>query len=508
MSKFDDISKRNTEAALNEIGVSGLNRDAAGYVFEEFLPQLSMEKGIETFQEMRDNDPIIGGILFGIDMLVRSVDWRVEPYENEPSQADEAEFVMQCMEDMSHTWDDFISEVFSMVVFGWSWFEIVYKKRNGYIKGSPGKSSRFDDGKIGWRKLPLRAQPTKHKWIFDEKGGIKGMVQQAPPDYNMVPIPIERSLLFKTQSFKNNPEGRSVLRNAYRPWYFKKRIEEIEGIGMERDLAGLPVAWVDPKIMANDASPEERAFLEAIKQMVINVRRDAQEGMVFPRAYDTNGNLLYDFQLLTSGGNRQFDTNAIIDRYNQMIATTVMADFILLGQNGGGSFALGSSKANMFAMALGTWLDAVAQVLNKHAIPRLFAVNGLDTEKIPKITYRPVAAHDLAEIAQYIVQLTGAGSEMFPDERLEDYVRQIAGLPAPLPKEARQQAREERAEEEKKITEINPPVQGPGAFGGNLNPRGGKKTGPSGEKLNPQPRSPGSRGSGARNPGLKPTAGA
>jgi hypothetical protein len=38
----------------------------------------------------------------------------------------------------------------------------------------------------------------------------------------------------------------------------KTRIENIEGIGIERDLAGLPVAWVPPDYMAPEARPRRR----------------------------------------------------------------------------------------------------------------------------------------------------------------------------------------------------------------------------------------------------------
>jgi hypothetical protein len=35
-----------------------------------------------------------------------------------------------------------------------------------------------------------------------------------------------------------------MLRTAYRPWFMKKRLEEFESIGIERDLAGLPIMWL------------------------------------------------------------------------------------------------------------------------------------------------------------------------------------------------------------------------------------------------------------------------
>ena len=45
---------------------------------------------------------------------------------------------------------------------------------------------------------------------------------------------------------------------------------------------------------------------------------------------------------------RQFDTNAIINRYDTKIAMTVLADFLMLGHNKVGSFALSSDKTGFF----------------------------------------------------------------------------------------------------------------------------------------------------------------
>ena len=128
-----------------------------------------------------------------------------------------------------------------MLPFGYSVFEIVYKIRRGPNSRSPKFRSNFTDGLVGWRKIAMRAQDTISEWVIDEDGGIRGYYQNAAPNYETVFIPIEKSLLFRTEVNKNNPEGRSLLRNAYRSYYFLKRIQELEAIGIERELAGLPV---------------------------------------------------------------------------------------------------------------------------------------------------------------------------------------------------------------------------------------------------------------------------
>jgi hypothetical protein len=196
---------------------------------------------VEIFREMAMNDPTVSAMLFTIDRLIRNVDWPVKPAGKTPEDEAAAKFVESCMTDMSQSWGDFISEALSCVTYGWSWHEVVFKRRVGPWEADPRKKSKYTDGLVGIRKLPIRSQDTLLRWLFDEAGETRGMVQIAPPIYATKTLPIERSLLFRYRHYKGSPEGISMLRGAYRPWFFKKRLEEFEAIGVERDLAGLPI---------------------------------------------------------------------------------------------------------------------------------------------------------------------------------------------------------------------------------------------------------------------------
>jgi hypothetical protein len=256
------------------------------------------------------------------------------------------------------------------------------------------------------------------------------MVQMDASNGGVHEIPIEKSLLFRTNTQKNNPEGRSLLRNAYRSWYFKKRIEEIEAIGIERDLAGLPVAYVPPEYLSSAASAEQQQVLAAVQNIVTNIKRNEQEGVVFPVVYDDSGHRMFELTLLSSGGSRQFDTDTVITRYDQRIAMTVLSDFILLGHDRVGSFSLGASKIDLWTMAVDAVAKSIAEVINQHAIPRLLRLNGMDDANPPKLVYGEVAHIDLRELAEYVGKMTAAGI-LTPDGRLEEFLREVAGLPAP-----------------------------------------------------------------------------
>lgn len=412
---------------LTELGVTGLRR-AGGVIDDEIVASLVGKRGIATYREMSENDPVVGSILFAIEKVINRLEWQIAPASEDAADLADAEFIQSCLDDMSDSWNATLSSILSMLVYGYSYHEIVYKVRQGPDQKDPARRSKFTDGRIGWRKWPIRAQESLLKWELDPDGGIQGFVQIDPAGTGMHTIPIEKSLLFRTQINKANPEGRSLLRNAFRPWYYKRRIEEIEAVGIERDLAGLPVAEVPPEYLSQSATAEQKAVLAAVQDIVTSIKRNEQEGVVFPAVYDDQGHKLFDLKLMSSGGSRQFDTDKIISRYDQRIAMTVLADFILLGHEAVGSYALGVSKVDLWSMGVDAIAKAIAEVVNTHAIPRLLRLNGVSTATMPTLTYGEVGSVDLGDLADFIQKMTMSGVLM-PDANLEAYLRQVANLP-------------------------------------------------------------------------------
>lgn len=407
---------------MKEYGRIGQNR-WEGVFSEEFLPELAGRKGVQVYREMDRNDDTVGAIMFAIKLLVRHATWRVEPGGDSAKDKEAAEFVESCMNDMQSTWTDTVSEILSFLVYGWSFHEIVYKRRLGKTRNK-NTSSKYTDGLIGWQKLPIRSQDTLFRWEYDDKDNLLGMTQMPPPDYGLLTIPINKALLFRTESAKDNPEGRSILRNAYRSWYFKRRIQEIEAIGIERDMAGYPVIHAPEGIDIWDGEdPDMVKIYASLVAMVKNIRRNEHEGSVLPHGFE--------LELLSSGGQRQFDTNAVISRYNTSIAMTVLADFLMLGHQQVGSFALSSDKTEMFSVAIGAFLDIICETFNSQGIPQLIDLNGIHFEGItdyPQLAHGEVEDVDITKLSTYIKDMTGVGI-IIPDEELEDYVRKVAKLP-------------------------------------------------------------------------------
>ena len=178
----------------------------------------------------------------------------------------------------------------------------------------------------------------------------------------------------------------------------KKNIEEIEAIGVERDLAGLPMMKMPQGFDPDSEEAEVQAQIVSAKALITNIRRDEQEGILLPFGWE--------LELLSSSGSRQIDTVSVINRYNKEMAATTLAQFIMLGMERTGSYALAREQTDMFYLALEAWADYVATVMNRQAVTKLFALNGIADKPLPHIVHTPIRRFTLTDIANYVSKLS------------------------------------------------------------------------------------------------------
>lgn len=420
---------------LADLGRSGLHQ-YGGYVWEERHPKLAGPRAVQVFREMSDNDATVGAVLYTIESLLRNVQFRYEPAGQSPAALEAKLFADQCMEDMEYTWEETLSEILSCLPYGWAAMEKVYKIRRGPAQEAPEYQSRFNDGKIGIRKLELRAQDTLLRWEFDTTGHLQGMWQQSPPDYQLIYLPLTKLSVFRPKAPRNNPEGRSILRNAYRSWAMLRRLQEIEAIGIERDLAGYPVMEVPVEFTSPTANASQKQQLAGWAKILQQTRRDEREGAVIPAeeysvlAGGTVQNFKsgYRLRLLSTGGRRAIDTNAIIRRWQTDIMIATLTDFLMLGTGPTGSFALADSKTEMLAESLGGQLDTIAATWNRTVTKPLMQMNGYAPEAWPKLVHGDIKTPDLDKLGNFLLRVQQAGM-LTPDDRVERKVREVVNFP-------------------------------------------------------------------------------
>lgn len=417
------------------MGTTGL-RQSSGYVWEDFEKELRGNKAVRTYERMAMSDATCGAILWAIESVLRGIEWEVDPAlpkgaegpDAEPTEEaqEAAEFVRSVLfEECDTPWPIVVAEALSCLWAGFALAEVVFKRR--------------DDGKIGIRDIEPRPQDTVQRWLFETNGKLSGVVQIHPVSGREIHLPMEKLLHWRVRTRKRSPEGLSIFRSAYKSWVYATNLENIEAIGLERDLAGLPVARVPQEIIssAQEGDPRATAQLAEFVRMVRDLRRNEQSGVVLPsdtwETPDGSGRsaaLKYDLTLLASGSDRSNAADPAIRRHQARIAMAVLADFIMLGQGSTGSWALSSDKTELFLKSLEAVADAIAVEAQRGIVVPLWALNGMKPELRPKLRRGPITKPNIQALAEFITTLAGAGAATFPDPKLEAHLRKLAGLPA------------------------------------------------------------------------------
>uniref|UniRef100_A0A6M3LLP4 Putative structural protein n=1 Tax=viral metagenome TaxID=1070528 RepID=A0A6M3LLP4_9ZZZZ len=414
------ISKAKTRAdwtATDELGVQTKQRYGSS-IFDDFLPQLRGTNALRVLREMSDNDATVGSILFSIEQVLRQAPWAAESASDSPQDEAAALFLDECVGDMEGTWADHISAGLTMLPFGFSWFEQVFRLRR------PEEGSRFNDGKLGWRKMGFRPQDTLSRWEEDDDGE-PCFVQDTGSE--LVVLPHAKAVHYKTNIGRGTPEGRSILRNAYRSWYFKKRAEEVLLIGMERSLAGLPIARIPAESIIHKDLLYERA-----KLMVQRVRQDEQMGVVWPSdKWPGTSENMYEFDTLKSEGPRSLDPVQVVRMFANDIAASVLAGFIYLGRDAVGSRALATPMQEIFQRALESWLDSMEDTFHQQATLKLLRLNGFQIVSPPRWRHGTVQDVDLAELGAFVQAVSATGYDwgvLSEGDPIRDQFRTLAGF--------------------------------------------------------------------------------
>jgi len=189
-------------------------------------------------------DATVAAALGIYEMEIKKVDWWIEPPPDAtPEQIQRTEIISQMMNDMEHSWRDFIGEVVSYLKYGYAINEKVFRRRKHE------NGSKYNDGYVGWKKLPIRSQDTLDEWVFSEDGrtllGVRqnlALIENSNLRYRNLAdtkdgkifIPKQKFLHFRASAQRDNPEGTSILRNCYFAWKFRQAIEEQEAVGIAR----------------------------------------------------------------------------------------------------------------------------------------------------------------------------------------------------------------------------------------------------------------------------------
>lgn len=424
--------------AMGNLGLNVFN----GVTVEEAITDLNYPNSLKTFREMSYHSAVNSPLTL-YTTLASKANWKFKPPENATEdEKEQCRIVQTMMKDMEHPWREFIKDVLTMNVYGFSVHEKIYRRRNKQ------NGSAYDDGYIGWKKLSIRAQESIEKFKFDQEGNDVIAVEQnlgrlrdpygrlSNRDKLKVEIPRSKFLHFKAGISRGDPYGKSPLRHAYLAWKYLIALEDLEATGVSKDLVGLPVLFIPPQYLSADASPEQVAVRNYYENAMRNLQMNQQSAMILPNAFDAETRQpLFDFKLMSVDGKKSYDINKIKEYYKVLIFTSLFADVLIMGQSSTGSFALGSIKNSLSGAFIKSMLDDIKEVLNQDLIKQTYILNSWDYSRAGTLDYDDLEEADLESISKFF-QRVGSVGLIEKDRAVLNSIRVAAGvdaLPEDLP---------------------------------------------------------------------------
>ena len=399
---------------MGELGSLGI-RHFGGVTQDELKAELNWPRSINTFRDMSYHSAVNAPLTL-FENIISKATWTYKPpADATEEEKEQAKIINQMMQDMEQPWSEFIRDVLSYNVFGFSVHEKVFRKRY------KANGSLYDDGIIGWKKLPIRVQESISKFIFSEDGneiiGVQQNLSAINDIYNrfssrgnLINIPRSKFLLFRTGKHRGDPFGKSPLRDAYLAWRFLTALEELEATGVAKDLNGLPVLMLPAQYLAADAPPEVQAIRLYYENVMRNLQMNEQSAVILPQVIDSESRTpMFKLDLLSLDGKKNFDISKIKEYYKTLIFVSLFADILIQGTTSTGSFALGTIKNSLSGAYAERLISSIAEVLQNDLIKMTYQLNGWDESRMGKFDFDGIEPADLDTFSSAIMRMGASG---------------------------------------------------------------------------------------------------
>ena len=420
---------KRTVAPTETAGSSGTVVLAGFIQSTEKNPKLTSSNRYQTFSDILVNVDIIGASVRYFLNLAGKAGWKVEPADESAAAKDVADFVEDVMHDMRTPWHRVIRRALGFRYWGFSIQEWTAKKR--------------DDGRIGMLDIEPRPQHTIELWDVDEFGHVEGVGQRAPDSNELLYLPRTKIVYVVDDSLSDSPEGLGIFRHMVETAHRLQRYENLEGVGFETDLRGIPKARAPYAQL--DALQKRGTITSAEKTMLLKPMTDfvtahiksTEIGLMIDSAvYRDEGEQrapvgppLWDVELMTGGSTSAEAVAKAIDRLQHELARLSGTEGLMIGGGTTGSLALSRDKSGQLALVVDSALAEVKEVYESDFVKPLMLLNGIAEALWPTLKPDQIQYHDIEQLSQLLVDLAAAGAVLAPDDPAINAIRTLAGLP-------------------------------------------------------------------------------
>lgn len=416
-----------------------------GIVADTFvIPELFGVDLIRDMYVMAETDETVGSMLFAISSTMRQIKWAHVPQidgvdaPDDPEAKKWAAMADSWLIDMNRPMASHVQDSLTMLWAGFAPIEIVAKQRNSF-------NSRFTDGYYGIKALNLLDQLSVWDWVYEDNQPV-AMRQIGSNVIGPGTVPLSKTLLYRTNDAYNRPQGKPLLKPAWRPWRLKRKIQDSEALGIERELCGLPIfempmedidaqyeTEADGVTLTQDAK-RARQIVRAAQAATQDMRLNKSGGIVLPSntyAEDNGGQdtaRKYQFRILSTGGQRAIDSRTAARDYDHAIARVAMMQFLTLGQRSGGSYGLSEDQSSMAVSSIMALADIAGDEWNLKTIPMMWGINVFPPKYRPRLGHSDVNKNGITQLGQFLAGVSKSADLWGGDFKARTSLLTAAGI--------------------------------------------------------------------------------
>lgn len=392
------VRKRRTSSSGTEI--------YAGYFAEEYLSSLRGNRLAKEFDKVRRSDPQIKMLLSAVLNPICSAKYEIQPASDDPQDqkiADLIKHILFC--DMRQSFKSVLRQAGSVLTFGHAPMEKTFK----LVMNHPEFKTYH-----GLASLDLIGQKTIERWLLNkESGELEAIEQISNGDLGKtVTISRKEFMLFVLDQEGSNYEGVSWLRPCYGNWFRKNLYQKLNGIGIEKFAVPTPIV----KFMQGAQNTEQ--FDNILDALEVYTSGQANY-MTLPSGYEL------EMQPNTYDPEK---VEASIDKEDIRMAKAFLANFLELGLNGTGAYALSNDFSDFFLSGITHVADEICSVFNNDVIKELVELNFGPQAKYPELRHSGITDKAGKELAETISAFISS-KVITPDDELEKHMRKRLDLP-------------------------------------------------------------------------------
>jgi len=398
----------------------------------ERASELRGSEKYRTYADLLSNVSIVAASVRYFLNLISDADWKFEPAVNvSPEQAEQGvKLAEMFLHSMQTPWPRIVRQTAMYKFYGFAIQEWT--------------AMRNEDGLIVFRDIEIRPQSTITRWDLKANGDVVGVVQTNPANSQDVYLPRDKLIYIVDTSLSDSPEGLGLLRHVVPLIERLRRIEQLELFGYESDLRGVPIAYaplneLNEMVQNNLITPAAAASaIEPLRRFIENHQKGPNNGiMIDSSTYRDNSSdrdvsqmQKYRMELLAANIRSTSDIDRAIIRLHAEIARIMNTEQLLLGTDKQGSHALSTDKTQALHSMVNATLKELSSVYSADMLERLWDLNGLPKEIMPRYKPELVRYKDIEATASAIRDLAISGVVLDrDDEAVREYFTLIGLTP-------------------------------------------------------------------------------